>query len=142
MASRISMACTEIRHTDPVAAPHPLRGSDSRSVHAGSRAHPPVAPDDALRSAWEANPRCLECGESVRTMHDAALVVGPDRITHRDRCFVPALLRANPQLASLGIASRAVMERTGELPPSRAKDRWDRDSRPGRSLTVREPRHG
>jgi hypothetical protein len=142
MASRNSMACAEIRNVDPAAAPHPVRGSDPRLRRTEPRAHRPVSPHDALHAAWEANPHCLECGESVRTLRDAALVVGPDRVTHRDRCFVPALLRANPQLASLGVASRAVLERPGELPPSRVKDRADRGNWPDRSRTAGEPRHG
>lgn len=56
---------------------------------------------EELAAAWEAEPRCAECGELVRSAFDAALLVGPNRVTHKERCFIPALIRGNPQLKLL-----------------------------------------
>ena len=56
---------------------------------------------DELQDAWRSDPRCVECGEAIGSAGDAALLVGPDRVAHRVRCFVPALLRANPLLKLL-----------------------------------------
>jgi hypothetical protein len=56
---------------------------------------------DELLAAWKADPRCAECGEPVRSALEAALLVGPNRVTHRERCFVPALVRRNPHLKLL-----------------------------------------
>lgn len=62
---------------------------------------------DELVSAWEADARCAECGKPVVAASDAALLVGPNRIAHRDRCFVPALLRAHPLLKRLAARTPA-----------------------------------
>ena len=56
---------------------------------------------DELLSAWRSDARCAECGTPVAAASDAALLVGPNRVVHRERCFVPALLRANPLLKLL-----------------------------------------
>jgi hypothetical protein len=62
---------------------------------------------DELADAWRANARCAECGEPVREVSDAALLVGPNRVAHRDGCFVPALLRTNPMLKLLAARGTA-----------------------------------
>lgn len=56
---------------------------------------------EELAAAWEADPRCAECGEPVRSALEAALLVGPNRVTHKERCFIPALVRRNPHLKLL-----------------------------------------
>jgi len=56
---------------------------------------------DELADAWRSDPRCVECGRTVAAVSEAALLVGPNRVTHRDGCFIPALLRANPHLRML-----------------------------------------
>ena len=62
---------------------------------------------DELLSAWRTDARCAECGGTVAAACDAALLVGPNRVVHRDRCFVPALLRANPLLKLLAARTPA-----------------------------------
>ena len=56
---------------------------------------------DEIVTAWQSDARCAQCGNPVVLASDAALLVGPNRVVHRDRCFVPALLRANPLLKLL-----------------------------------------
>ncbi len=56
---------------------------------------------DELAAAWRDDPSCAECGEPVRSVAEAALLVGSNRVTHRERCFVPALIRVHPQLKLL-----------------------------------------
>ena len=56
---------------------------------------------EELRDAWTREPRCAECGRNVASVVEAALLVGPYRVTHRAACFVPALLRQHPLLRRL-----------------------------------------
>ena len=73
---------------------------------------------EELVGAWRANARCAECGQLVRAVSDAALLVGPNRVAHRDGCFVPALLRANPMLkllAARGTAQEVTIAPTAPL---------------------------
>ena len=79
---------------------------------------------EELAAAWEANPRCAECGETVRSVLEAALLVGPNRVTHRERCFIPALVRGNPHLRLLATRQRAKEE--GEAAPETADGRVQR----------------
>jgi hypothetical protein len=78
---------------------------------------------EELAAAWEAEPRCAECGELVRSALEAALVVGTNRVTHRERCFIPALIRKHPQLKLLGARERA---KEGATTPSPAGNRAER----------------
>jgi hypothetical protein len=66
---------------------------------------------EELLGAWRSDACCAECGKQVAAAADAALLVGPNRVVHRDRCFVPALLRANPLLKILA-ARRSAQEVT------------------------------
>lgn len=72
--------------------------------------HPESCVSEELAAAWEANPRCTECGETVRSVLEAALLVGLNRVTHRERCFIPALVRGNPHLRLLATRQRAKEE--------------------------------
>jgi hypothetical protein len=56
---------------------------------------------DELAAAWRDDSSCAECGEPVHSVAEAALLVGSNRVTHRERCFVPALIRVHPQLKLL-----------------------------------------
>lgn len=56
---------------------------------------------EELVAAWTADPRCAECGEPVRSVLEAALLVERRRVTHRERCFIPALVRGHPHLTLL-----------------------------------------
>ena len=58
---------------------------------------------EELAKAWEADPRCAECGDPVPSVLDAALLVGPNRVTHKERCFIPALVRGYPHLKLLTV---------------------------------------
>ena len=61
---------------------------------------------EELAKAWEADPRCIECGDLVPSVLDAALLVGPNRVTHKERCFIPALVRGYPHLKLLTVRPR------------------------------------
>jgi hypothetical protein len=54
-----------------------------------------------LVERWRASPFCAECGEGIQTAEDAALIVTTKRVVHKNKCFIPALLRANPHLKLL-----------------------------------------
>lgn len=84
---------------------------------------------EELAAAWEAEPRCVECGEPVRSALEAALLVGLNRVTHRERCFVPALVRRHPHLRLLAArgSARETSERSGGA-PARAPDVRDTPS--------------
>ena len=86
---------------------------------------------DELLAAWTADPRCVECGEPVRSVLDSALLVGADRVTHRERCFIPALVRRHPHLRLLTARLRAKEEDTTAPPTSEPGSLVDRahDSR-------------
>ena len=82
------------------------------------------AVSEELVDAWRANARCAECGELIEEVAEAALVVGPNRVAHREGCFVPALLRANPLLKLRGSrrgAKEVVISPSGEAQASDAK---------------------
>jgi hypothetical protein len=49
----------------------------------------------------------VECGDLVASVAESALLVGPGRIAHRQRCFVPALIRLHPLLNQLAAQKRA-----------------------------------
>lgn len=101
MAGRISLARKDIQEAIQPAPLALVGGTSSTTAQVAARgdaAPSPVAPVDELLAAWETNPRCLECGRPVDSVTHAALLVGPLRVAHRDGCFVPALLRVNPQL--------------------------------------------
>jgi len=124
MASRISMARAEIGHIAPTgaslallsaASALPLPPDDRTAV-----VEPPV---DELEQAWAADPRCVECGQLVASVGQAALLVGPMRVTHRDGCFIPALLRAHPQLRMLSTAGEPpAHRRLHGIPRSAVRD--------------------
>ena len=61
---------------------------------------------EELAKAWEADPRCAECGDPVPSVLEAALLVGPNRVTHKERCFIPALVRGHPHLKLLTVRQR------------------------------------
>ena len=61
---------------------------------------------EELAKAWEADPRCAECGDPVPSVLEAALLVGPNRVTHKERCFIPALVRRHPHLKLLTVRPR------------------------------------
>src|SRR5918912_2190361 len=65
---------------------------------------------EELAKAWETDPRCAECGDLVPSVLDAALLVGPNRVTHKERCFIPALVRGNPHLKLITVRSRTSEE--------------------------------
>lgn len=67
---------------------------------------------DELADAWRNDPRCAGCGRPVAAVSEAALLVGPNRVTHREGCFIPALLRANPHLRMLAARPIAQEEET------------------------------
>jgi hypothetical protein len=67
---------------------------------------------EELAKAWEADPRCAECGDPVPSVLDAALLVGPNRVTHKERCFIPALVRGHPHLKLLTVRQRTKEETT------------------------------
>jgi hypothetical protein len=67
---------------------------------------------EELAKAWEADPRCAECGDPVPSVLDAALLVGPNRVTHKERCFIPALVRGYPHLKLLTVRPRTKEETT------------------------------
>jgi len=100
MGGRNSLARRDI-HEPVMPAPLALVGgaapAEDRAVE-GSATVPAGSPVDELLTAWETDARCLECGRRIDTVTDAALLVGPMRVAHREGCFVPALLRLNPQL--------------------------------------------
>ncbi len=77
---------------------------------------------DELLSAWRSDARCAECGQPVAAASDAALLVGPNRVAHRDRCFVPALLRANPLLKLLAARKPAQEVTIAPSVPPRSPD--------------------
>ena len=93
---------------------------------------------EELAAAWEADPRCVECGDLVPSVLDAALLAGPNRVTHKERCFIPALVRGHPHLKLLTVRQSTKEETTREthagaaakLPLARA------------DATAQEPRHG
>ena len=89
--------------------------------HAELGAEAPSISDELL-GAWRSDARCAECGKPVAAASDAALLVGPNRVVHRDGCFVPALLRANPLLKLLA-ARRPAQEVT--ITPSDPADSRD-----------------
>lgn len=70
-------------------------------------ADPSNAPSEEIVRAWSADPRCVECGDVVASVAESALLVGPGRIAHRVRCFVPALIRLHPLLNQLAARKRA-----------------------------------
>jgi hypothetical protein len=74
------------------------------SAEFGSKSEDTVS--EELAAAWEADPRCAECGDPVRSVLEAALLVGPNRVTHKERCFIPALVRGNPHLKLLTVRKR------------------------------------
>ena len=47
---------------------------------------PEPSVSDELLGAWGADARCAECGELIAKAENAALLVGPNRVAHRDRC--------------------------------------------------------
>ena len=65
---------------------------------------------EELAKAWEADPRCAECGDPVPSVLEAALLVGPNRVTHKERCFIPALVRRHPHLKLLTVRQRTKEE--------------------------------
>ena len=85
---------------------------------------------DEVVSAWRSDARCAECGGVVAAASDAALLVGPNRVVHRDRCFVPALLRANPLLKLL--AARTPAQEVTITPPAPARSPDPSESRADR----------
>ena len=93
---------------------------------------------EELAKAWAADPRCVECGDLVPSVLDAALLVGPNRVTHKERCFIPALVRGHPHLKLLTVRQRTKEETTRtehaggatELPLARPE------------AFAREPHHG
>jgi hypothetical protein len=93
---------------------------------------------EELAAAWEADPRCAECGDPVPSVLDAALLVGPNRVTHKERCFIPALVRGHPHLKLLTVRQSTKEETTretyagpaAELPLARA------------DASAREPHYG
>ena len=93
---------------------------------------------DELADAWRANARCAECGEPVREVSDAALLVGPNRVAHRDGCFVPALLRTNPMLKLLAARTPAQEVTIPPTAPLVATPSADAHARP----RMRGGRHG
>ena len=70
------------------------------------------AVSEELTKAWEADPHCAECGDPVPSVLDAALLVGPNRVTHKERCFIPALVRGHPHLKLLTVRQRTKEETT------------------------------
>jgi hypothetical protein len=79
---------------------------------------------EELAAAWEAEPRCTECGEPVRSALEAALLVGSNRVAHRERCFIPALVRRHPHLRLLAVRKGAQEgHTTRSVPVSDAMDR-------------------
>ena len=103
----------------------PSAGAVARR-HADLGAEEPSISDE-LVSAWEADARCAECGKLVVAVSDAALLVGPNRIAHRDRCFVPALLRAHPLLKRL--AARMPAQEVTNAPTEPSGEPDVRDAR-------------
>jgi hypothetical protein len=94
---------------------------------------------EELVAAWKADPRCAQCGEPVRSVLDAALLVGSNRVAHKERCFIPALIRGNPHL-KLFTARQGAQEggtRQG-APRSEARER----TLDGGSSSDREAQHG
>src|SRR5918912_3783265 len=67
---------------------------------------------EELTKAWETDPRCAECGDPVPSVLDAALLVGPNRVTHKARCFIPALVRGHPHLTLLTVRKGTMEETT------------------------------
>lgn len=67
---------------------------------ANTAAHIGAASDELL-AAWERDPRCAECAATILSAEDAAFLVAAERVVHRVRCFVPALLRRHPSLRLL-----------------------------------------
>jgi hypothetical protein len=67
---------------------------------------------EELAKAWEADPRCAECGDPVPSVLEAALLVGPNRVTHKERCFIPALVRGHPHLRLLTVRQGTKEEST------------------------------
>jgi len=142
MASRISMARAEIEHPAPTGASLALCGAAPASPSAPDSAAALVeSAADELQSAWETNPRCLECGQLIASVGQAALLVGAMRVTHRHGCFIPALLRAHPQLRLLSPACEASAHRGVQVIP-----RHDVRDLPPTSLSRghegREPHRG
>lgn len=78
---------------------------------------------EELAAAWEADPRCVECGEAVQSVLEAALLVGLNRVAHKERCFIPALVRENPHLKLLTARGSARGTIDGERPPGAAQAR-------------------
>ncbi|HEX6965927.1 MAG TPA: hypothetical protein VF166_09010 [Gemmatimonadaceae bacterium] len=120
MASRISLARNDIRR---IAEPAPLAlvgGAPTADalVPVGDGAQRDVAPVEELLTAWKADPRCFQCGRHIDSVRHAALLIGPMRVAHRDGCFIPALLRVNPQLHLI-----SSNESPSVLPLNDARDR-------------------
>jgi hypothetical protein len=93
---------------------------------------------EELAKAWEADPRCAECGDPVPSVLDAALLVGPNRVTHKERCFIPALVRGYPHLKLLTVRQRT---KEGSTTAGNASGADGHPlSRP--ETFVREPRDG
>src|SRR5918911_3563188 len=93
---------------------------------------------EELAKAWEADPRCAECGDLVPSVLDAALLVGPNRVTHKERCFIPALVRGYPHLKLLTVRQRTKEETTRSEHAGEATER----PRAHPEAFVRERRHG
>lgn len=94
---------------------------------------------EELVAAWRADSRCAYCGETVRSALDAALLVGSNRVAHKERCFIPALIRGNPHL-KLFTARQGAQEGGAQhdTPPSEAHER----TLGMRSSADREADHG
>lgn len=78
---------------------------------------------EELAAAWEADSRCAECGKPVRSALDAALLVGSNRVAHKERCFIPALVRGNPHLKLLTARGSAQETKQRNESPGEARAR-------------------
>jgi hypothetical protein len=71
----------------------------------------------------------VECGDLVASVADSALLVGSGRIAHRERCFVPALIRLHPLLNQLAARKRAKeVQRRSPVMDARADDSGEVES--------------
>ena len=98
----------------------------ARSEHVSTPSSDPSASTvpEEIQAAWERDRRCAHCGEPLAWAADAALLIATQRITHRLRCFVPALLRQHPYLRLLSAHPGA--EEVRNASPDRSGDRVER----------------
>jgi hypothetical protein len=73
-----------------------------------SKARAGLSATRTARRAWRDNPICIECGKPVQNAENCGLVTLADathRVAHRTRCFVRALLGANPTITTADCVS-------------------------------------